>query len=65
MAHESGLTQSDKCPHEWNKWPGDFGLPSINKSENGTKAARAFTYLRYGTYGTVVGRYLRYQLVLR
>ena len=42
MAHESGLTQSDKCPHEWNKWPGDFGLPSIRKLEDGTKATRAF-----------------------
>ena len=40
MAHESGLTQSDKCPHEWNKWPGDFGLPSIRKLEDGTKATR-------------------------
>ena len=42
MAHESGLTQSDKCPHEWNQWPDNFGLPSIKKSENETKATRAF-----------------------
>ena len=21
MAHESGLTQNDKCPSEWNQWP--------------------------------------------
>ena len=40
MAHESGLSQNDKCPAEWNLWPEDFGLPSSRNTGIGTKATR-------------------------